>query len=384
MKNFLGYVRPNEKVGIRNLVLILSTSGLSNPIVMRLNNMIKGTVPVLTPNGRGQVGRDKEQFERTLIGLAGNPNIAATLIIGYDKQTVEYFESKVGKFGKPVSVLSIFEEQGTINATEKGMRILMDMVIEASNLKRSSISASELTFGLECGGSDVSSGQISNPVVGSLSDFHITRGGTSIFSETVELIGTEKILAKRAKNNIVAEEITYTIKKAFSDAAARGADIHSVNPVPENIEGGLKTLEKKALGALFKTGEAEITGVLNYAETPKQNGLFFMDTPFFSTESMTAMTAAGAQLILFTTGVGNNIGSSISPTIKITGNPNTGNLMSEHIDVDISETAVQNKKLEDRVKILYEEVIAVCDGKLTSSEVLYEVDQAISRLEPSV
>lgn len=384
MKEFSGFLRANEEVGIRNHVLVLSVTGLGNPLAKRIAQFIKGTVPVYTPNGRGQVGKDKEQLERTLVGLAGNPNVAATLVVSYDQQTADYFKEQIEDFGKPVETLSIFKENGTINATAKGMRLLTEMTIKASEAVRTKVPVSKLTLGLECGGSDLSSGKVSNPTVGSLSDTIVSMGGTSIFSETVELIGTEKILASRGKTKQISKEIISIIDSAFNDANDRGADVKSVNPVPENIEGGLQTLEKKALGALMKTGKSDISGVLKYAENPKNPGLYFMDTPFFSTESMTAMSAAGAQIILFTTGVGNNIGDSISPTVKITGNPNTSDLMSEHIDVDISTEVIPSGKSDEQLDYLFNELILMCNGKLTNVEVLEEVDQAISRLEPSV
>lgn len=384
MAEFSGFLRANEEVGIRNHVLVLSVTGLGNPLVKRITQFIKGTIPVYTPNGRGQVGKDKEQLERTLIGLAGNPNVAATLVVSYDQQTADYFKKQIENFGKPVETLSIFKENGTINATAKGMRLLTAMTIKASEAVRIKTPISKLTLGLECGGSDLSSGKVSNPAVGSLSDTIVSMGGTSIFSETVELIGTEKILASRGKTKQISQEIISVIDNAFNDANNRGADVKSVNPVPENIEGGLQTLEKKALGALMKTGKSDISGVLKYSEKPLNKGLFFMDTPFFSTESMTAMSAAGAQIILFTTGVGNNIGTSISPTVKITGNPNTSDLMSEHIDVDISTEVIPSGDSAEQLDYLLNEVISMCNGKLTNVEVLDEVDQAISRLEPSV
>src|SRR5699024_5403660 len=352
LMEFSGFLRPNEAIGIRNHVLVLSVSGLGNPLAKRLTQCIKGTIPIYTPNGRGQVGNDKQQLDRTLIGLSDNPNIAATLIISYDQQTADYFKERIEKNGKPVETLAIFKENGVMNATLKGMRILTEMVIKSSEIKRTPAPISYLNIGLECGGSDLSSGKVSNPTVGALSDVVVKSGGISIFSETVELIGTEKILAGRAKNKQIANEIIRTIESVFNSASERGVEIKTVNPVPENIEGGLQTLEEKALGALMKTGESEISGVLEYAEKPINPGLYFMDTPFFSTESMTAMVAGGAQIILFTTGVGNNIGNSISPTVKVTGNPNTSDLMAEHIDVDISTTTIPSGKMEERLEYL--------------------------------
>lgn len=384
LQSFLGFHRPDGKVGIRNHVLILSTSGLSNPLVRRLALCVRGTIPIYTPNGRGQVGQDFEQLERTLTGLAGNPNVASTLVVGYDEKTTQHYKHQIEKYKKRVETLSIFKERGVIRATEKGLRLLTEMVVEASVIERKKAPLSALTLALECGGSDPSSGKVSNPTVGDVSDFVIQLGGSAIFSETVELIGTEKILSNRAVNEHVAKDIQETIHGVFKDACERGVEVKSVNPVPENIEGGLDTLEEKALGALMKTGKSKISGVLDYAVKPSGPGLYFMNTPFFSSESMTAMAAAGAQVVLFTTGVGNNIACPLSPTIKITGNPDTSKLMSEHVDVDVSRNAVPDEDPKKRRDLLLTELIRVCNGKLTHAEVLDETDTAISRIGPSV
>lgn len=384
MDQFFGYQRADGRVGIRNHVVILSIMGLSNPLARRLAQCVNRTIPVFTPNGRGQVGKDREQLERTLIGLSKNPNVAAILILSYEKKSAEPYLEALKSFGKRVETVTILENNGVIGATAQGIKVLKDMLIDSSTIPRQPFPISSLTVALECGSSDPTSGKVSNPALGRVADRIIDEGGTVVFSETAELLGTEKILAARAINDSVAEQIVTTIKKAFAEAEAQGADIKSVNPVPENIDAGLETLENKSLGALMKTGSRTISGVLQYGEIPEKPGLYFMDTPFFSTESLTGMVAAGAQITLFSTGAGNNIASPISPAIKVTANPNTSHLMGEHIDLDISENVISNNDENKRSQVLFEGMLQVCSGKLTSSEVLDETDIAVSRLGSSV
>lgn len=384
MEQFFGYKRSDGRVGIRNHVLIMSIMGLANPLVRRLSECMKSVIPVYTPNGRGQVGEDRELTERTLLGLAGHPNVAAVLLVSYEEKSALTYMKRLQACGKPIQLLTILENQGVINATGQGIRLLTDMIIEASLLQREPVPISELTVALECGSSDPTSGQLSNPALGEAADRIVDRGGRVIFSETVELLGTEKILASRAVNEDVGKQIIATIKHAFEKAEASGGDIKSVNPVPENIESGLQTLEHKSLGALMKTGSRAISGVLQYSEIPAAPGLYFMDTPFYSAESMTGMTAGGAQITLFSTGVGNNIANPISPAIKISANPKAKLLMSEHIDLDISDSELLRRGERIRSKLVFDEMLKVCSGKLTSAEVLGETDICISRIGPSV
>jgi altronate dehydratase large subunit len=384
MDEFYGYRRTDGRVGIRNYVVILSIMGLSNPLARRLAHCVKDTIPVLTPNGRGQVGEDREQLKRTLIGLAENANVAAVLLVSYEKISAEPYMKKLSKSGKNVKLVTILENNGSIQATQQGLSVLTEMMINASTIQRESLPVSSLTVALECGSSDPTSGNICNPALGKVADRIIDAGGTVLFSETVELLGTEKILASRAINDKVAEQIMMTISNAFTAAEAQGASIKSVNPVPENIKAGLDTLENKSLGALMKTGSRKISGVLNYGEKPTAPGLYFMNTPFFSTESLTGMVSGGAQITLFSTGTGNNIANPLCPALKVTANSNTKNLMDEHIDLDISENVIPPDQAEKRAQVLYEEMLFICNGKLTKSEVLDESDIVVGRLGASV
>ena len=381
---FLGYHRPDGSVGIRNHVALLSIMGLTNPLGRRLQREVAGTIFIPTPNGRGQVGEDRALLERSLVGLAANPNIAAVCVLAYEAVSPRFYVDALRHTGKPVQVVTILENQGVIAATAQGLRTATELVINASAIPRLPAPLSKLSVALECGGSDPTAGRASNPTLGAVADRLIDAGGTVIFSETIELIGCERILAARAVSPAAGEAIIRTINDRLLAAEARGGDVRRVNPVPENIAAGLQTLEDKALGAMWKTGSRPIAGVLQYAERPPGPGLYLMDTPFFSTESMVGMAAGGAQLTLFSTGVGNNIGIPVGPALKVTGNPNTGGLMWEHVDVDVSGIVRGSEGVEQAASRVLAELLAVCSGKLVKGEVLDETDVAVSRLAASV
>ena len=226
----------------------------------------------------------------------------------------------------------------------------------------------DLIFGVKCGGSDATSGVASNAAVGEAVDRIIEAGGTAIFSETTEILGAEHILARRA----VSEEVAKKIYKAVHDnekmAMAAGVDLLGVNPVPDNIRGGISTIEEKSLGAILKAGSSPIQDVLGYGERPRHPGLYFMDSPSAATEVLTGLSAAGAQMILFSTGTGNPVGNPISPVLKITSNPRTVARMKEHIDVDVSEILTGNMSMREAGDRILQAIISVSNGHLTKAD----------------
>ncbi len=169
-----------------------------------------------------------------------------------------------------------------------------------------------------------------------------------------------------------------------AEAMQRGIDIRGVNPVPDNIRGGLTTIEEKSLGAMAKAGTSPLVGVLDYAERPRGPGLHFMATPAPATESMTALAAGGCQLILFATGVGNPSGAMVAPTIKVTGNINTARDFADNIDFDVTDVLEKDAPVEALGEDLFEFMLEVASGTLTASEVLGQRETAISRFAPTI
>ena len=380
---FWGYRRSNGAVGVRNQVAILAVMDNVNGIVKHLGQLVRGTLPIPVWYGRGQFGADDVLFRRTQVGLATNPNIAAVLVISLEKVSAEKVAADIAKSGKPVEHISVQDIGGTVEALAAGIRKLIPMVSEASAQRPEFVPLSNLILGVECGGTDTTSGIAANPALGFVADRVVEAGGTVYLSETSEWMGAEQVLAKRAKNDAVSSEIWAAVRRIEDSAVARGVDIRGANPVPDNIRGGITTIEEKSLGAIIKGGTTEIQGVLDYSVAAEGRGLYLMDTAAPAAESMTGLAGGGAQVILFSTGQMNIMGNLIAPTLKITGNPRTAERLRDNVDVDVS-AMLQGESLESAGNRLLEFTLGVASGRLTKAEILGDEDIAISRIEPTV
>ena len=381
---FLGYRRENGLVGVRNVVVVLSAMDNTNPSAERIASMVSGTAVLMTPFGRSQIGADFEVTLRTLAGIASHPNVAAVLVLSLSLASGEELARRVRESSKPVEVLGLQESGSAMAMTMEGVRIAARLVLQASGLQREPCPVSELTVAVECGGSDTTSGLASNPAVGRFSDRLVDAGGTIILSEPAEFMGAEHLLAERAVNPEDGKKI-YDMVRWFEDEANRnGVDMRGTNPTPDNIEGGLTTLEEKSLGAIAKGGTRPIVEVIEYSESPSRQGLVIMNTPSAACESMTGLAAGGAQIIIFSTGRGNAIGAPIAPTVKVTGNPNTARTMRENIDVDVSGILTAGQDLDTAGDRVWQRVVKVAGGMLTACEVLNEQQLSVSRFGPSV
>ena len=380
----LGYVRPNGDIGVRNLVAVLSAMDNANPAANRIGALVANTVVLSTPFGRTQIGHDAYMTTKTLTGLANHPNIASVLVLGLSLEIADSLAGEIQATGKRVKTLGLQECGGPVALTAEGIRIAADMVREASLLQRAPVPFSELIVAVECGGSDTTSGIASNPAVGAFSDRFVDAGGTIILSEPAEFMGAEHILADRAATPEIGQQI-YDMVGWFEDEAKRaGVDMRGINPTPDNIEGGLTTLEEKSLGAIIKGGTRTIQEVIDYADRPAKKGLVIMNTPSAACESMTGLAGGGAHIILFSTGRGNSVGAPVAPTIKVTGNPHTAAQMEEIIDVDVSVILTDGGAVEVAGEQVWQEVSNVASGKLTLCEILGEQQLSVSRFGPSV
>ena len=378
---FLGYRRKNGTTGIRNKVLILPTVSCSAEVANIISNQVYGTVAIQNHLGCGQIGKDLEMTRRTLKGLAINPNIFGVIVLGLGCETVrpDSIASEIAKSGKPVEVVTVQHEGGTLNATLKGVRLAMKMVQAMSLENKVECDISELVLAVECGGSDPTSGIIANPVTGLIADRIVQLGGTVILSETTEFIGAEHILARRGKNPEVSRMIFDIVNQVEERAKYIGADIKGGNPSPGNIEGGLSTLEEKSLGCIHKAGSSVVNEVLPYAQIPSEKGLVIMDSPGFDVDSVTGMVASGAQLCLFTTGLGTGVGNPIAPVIKMTGNPETFKKMEDNIDINAGQIIEDKMPLQEFSDKVFAGIIDVLNGKMTKAEVLKFSEASIWR-----
>jgi len=239
-------------------------------------------------------------------------------------------------------------------------------------------------MGIECGGSDATSGIAANPAVGVASDLLIEAGGTSIFSETPKLIGAEHILVKRAVDGDVAKKLLEVVARFEEKLKSAGLNMRGTQPSPGNIEGGLTTLEEKSLGCVHKAGSSSLQDVLEYADAPAGRGLYFMDTTGYDIESISAMVAGGAEIIVFTTGRGTPTGVPIAPVVKVTGNSRTYRKMKDNIDVNAGTIIDGSESIEEVGLRIYEEILAVASGKQTKTEKLGFVEFGISRVGPTI
>lgn len=381
------YRRPDGKYGIRNKVLILPTVSCSNETARIISNQVPGTICITNQRGCGQVGKDAEQTFRTLMGLSLNPNIYGTIIVGLGCETTQpmrLYEEIKKRSNKPLEVLIIQDEGGTLKTIEKGAILAQRMVQEMSLIQREEVDISNLILATNCGGSDATSGISANPALGYCSDVIVENGGTVMLGETTEFIGAEHILAKRAKNEDVKNKILKIVSDLENEFIRLNVDVRGANPSPGNIKGGLTTLEEKSLGGISKGGTSKINEVVKYAEIPQEKGLIIMDTPGYDIESVTGMVAGGAQLCVFTTGRGTPIGNPIIPVIKITGNKNTYNKMKENIDLDVSSILDGKKSIQEAGNEILQEVISVCNGKETKAESFGFSELGIYRIGLSV
>jgi altronate dehydratase large subunit len=369
---FHGYKRIDGKIGVRNHTLILPTVACANETCRIIAENLPEAVSLVNQNGCGEVEGNRQITQKVLSGLAANPNVFGTLMIGLGcelNQAEEMSRIIRSKTNKPLEVLLIQEEGGTLNTINKGIRIAQDLIRQASSCQRELFDISHLTIGVECGGSDSTSGLVANPVIGRVSDLLIDLGGTVMFSETTEIIGAEHLLAQRAASPEVSNKIFEIVNRRESYLRGVGEDLRSGQPSPGNKAGGLSTIEEKSLGCIHKGGTRPIMEILDYASDTKKKGLVIMDTPGYDVLSVTAKVAGGSQLIIFTTGRGNPIGNPIAPVVKVTANKDTFNKMKDNIDLDFSEVLEGVRSIEEVGNEVLEEIVRIANGKRTKAEV---------------
>ena len=370
---FWGYRRPDGRVGTRNHVLILATVGCAAETARLAADGLYGAVSFINQNGCGESSRNLRRTRDVLLGLAAHPNVYGVVAIGLGceiNRMDDFLAELKARTSKPVEALLIQEEGGTIETVAKAKKIARRMIIEASMCRREECDLSELILGVECGGSDATSGLVSNPVMGLVSDRVVAAGGTSMFSETVEMIGAEHILARRAATPEVGQKILDYVRHREQEQIDAGEDVRKTQPSPGNKDGGITTLEEKSLGCIYKGGSTPIVDMIDCAHAPEKKGLVLMDTPCYDMLSVTAKAAGGCQLIVFTTGRGNAIGNPVVPVMKVTANGETFRRMNDNIDLDMSGVLTENVSLDEMADRTLKQIADTLSGRLTSAEVL--------------
>ena len=378
-----GYRRPDGRLGIRNHVLLLPCSLCAAETARFTAENVKGSIYLPNQGGCSLSKKDYEITMDTLSGIAANPNVYGTILIGNGCEVIQAadLEKEIrNKTSKPLECFIIREEGGSRKTVEKAAAAAEKMVKEAEKQKRVLADAAELILGTECGGSDPTSGLAANPVVGICGDSLTALGGTVILSETPEMIGAEHLLAKRCRTKELGDSLLAMISGFEESFRLVGENPRYGNPTPGNKAGGITTLEEKSLGCIHKAGTAPISQVVGYAKPITQKGLAVMDTPGQDIASIAGMAAAGAQAVVFTTGHGTPTGFGILPVIKITANSSTAKAMQDHIDFDCSDVLEKGLPIQDAGEELMKLLIEVCEGRETKAELLGFNDMSMARV----
>ena len=380
--SFLGYRRPNGGVGTRNYIGVMATVNCSATVVSRIARHFEGSIDVTGSSidsvvavthqsgcGIPAGGAEISMLHRVLRGYIGHPNFGGWLIVGLGCE-VNQISDLIGSESisqVPIRKLCIQEEGGTRAAIETGIGLVSELVAATAGIPRTPTALSELSVGLQCGGSDGWSGITANPALGNAVDRLIAGGGAAILAETPEIHGAEELLKRRAASSDVAGQLQAKVDWWQNYLAEHNQDL-SANPSPGNLAGGITTILEKSLGAVAKSGSSPLCGVLDYAETLRESGLWFMDSPGYDPCSVTGEVAAGANLICFTTGRGSVFGAAGAPTIKIASNSELFERMRDDMDIDCGGIVHGSDSIEAAGDRILRSIIDIASGKRTNSE----------------
>ena len=385
-RTFEGYRRATGKVGVRNYIGVLTSVNCSATVARHIAQAaerqglldaypdIDGIVPITHASGCGMAGSGEgfEVLRRTLWGTAANPNFGGVMLVGLGCEVLQIGRLKAD-YGLDESdtfqSFTIQDTGGTRRAIEEGLDRLAAMLPRVGGARRTTVPASEITLGLQCGGSDAWSGVTSNPALGVASDRLAGLGATVILSETPEIYGAEHLLIARATSVQVADKLRARLAWWEAYTARNGGEMDN-NPAPGNKAGGLTTILEKSLGAVAKAGGTVLEDVAEYAEPIAEKGLVFMDSPGFDPCSATGQVASGATMIAFTTGRGSAFGCKPSPSIKLSSNTEIYRRMQDDIDIDCGSIATGEASIEAKGGEILAYLLEVASGRRTKSEEL--------------
>lgn len=380
---FYGYRRKEGRPGIRNHVLLLPTCACASESCRIAASQVRGAVSIVFNTGCSDVAANTAMSQKVLTGFALHPNVYGVVIIGLGCETVPHAklrEKIQAQTSKPVVSFGIQEEGGTLKTIEKAVRAAREMAAEAGLQQKERFDISELLMGIECGGSDATSGIASNPAVGSLSDRLVDLGASTIMSESIEWIGGEHVLARRAATPEIHDQIIRVCEAYEKHLLGAGQDCRAGQPTPGNKAGGLSTIDEKSLGCIRKGGTRPIVEVLEQAERPTKQGAIVMDTAGYDISSVTSMVAAGCQVVIFTTGRGTPTGNAIVPVFKVTANAHTYSWMEDNMDADLSPILSGEKTIAESGRMLLEKIHEVANGRLTKAEAYGFSDIAVDHV----
>ena len=373
-ETFMGYRRKDGRAATRNEIWIIPTVGCVNDCAKALvrdnqdlvTDSIDGLYTFTHPFGCSQTGHDHAQTRKLLAALARHPNAGAVLVLslGCENLTHEQFLTELGEYDH--DRIKFLTCQDVDDELVAGREILKELAAYATQFQREPISSSELVVGMKCGGSDGLSGITANPTIGRFSDMLCARGGSTVLTEVPEMFGAEGFLMDRCQNEKVFEKAVHMIN-GFKEYFISHNEVVYDNPSPGNKQGGITTLEDKSCGCVQKGGSAPIMDVIGYGDAVTTKGLNMLYGPGNDLVSATALTAAGAHMILFSTGRGTPFGAP-APTLKIATNSQLAAKKSTWIDFNAGVVADGEKTLDEAGADLYQLVLDVASGKQTCAE----------------
>jgi len=380
--HFAGFRRPDGRVGTRNFVLIVPTSMCASHEAQQISIIAEYTLynrekfpnvdgVVAIPHNKGcgcQDGSTIDVMLRTLSNYADHPNVGGVVLIdlGCEKtnlsQVEKYLLKRDKSFNKPMAKIGIQDVGGTQAAIEQGLLEVELMLPEVNRATREQVSVSELVLGVKCGGSDGFSGISANPSLGRAADLLVKSGGTVLITEVPEFCGAEHILAGRARDVETGRAI-YGMVDWYKEYASKFGAVLNQNPSTGNKIGGLLNITIKSLGAIAKAGTTRVEGVVDYAETPVERGLNLMQGPGYDQESTPGLVAAGATVIVFTTGRGTTIGNAIAPVIKLASNTRVFERMANDLDLSAGGVIDGTETIDDVGARVFEQIVRVAGGE---------------------
>lgn len=382
MSEIKGFVRQNGSVGIRNYILVVSTVQCANNVAIRIAEE-SNAIPIVHDFGCMEFEENSNRTKLGLLKACENPNVAGVLLIGLGCEQIDINElyKYVEVLGKPVYKISIQNEGGPKESIDKGMKYIDKLENDIKNFKRENISMDKVVVGVQCGGSDWTTAIAGNTVIGAMTDLIVNNGGTVLMSEVVGFPGSEHIVADRAINKDIGNEILDMVTDLREDYVKQyGQTIEEVNPTPGNKAGGITTLVEKSMGNIKKMGTVSVDGVIKVGENIPYPGLWVLDCRSQGPDSFvtTAFAMAGAQITAFSTGRGSPIGNGVMPLVKITGNPSSFKSLNSIMDFNAGRV-VLGESIEEVGADLYRLILEVANGKKTKSEFNKNFDYTIPR-----
>lgn len=401
---FKGFRRPDGRVGTRNWVLIVPTSMCASHEAAQISMIAEYTLysrdrfpnvdgVVAIPHNKGCGCADGSGIEvmlRTLANYADHPNVGGVILmdLGCEKTNLSlverYLLNRGQSFNKPTAKIGIQDVGGTQAAIAQGLKYVEEMLPEVNRCERAEVSIGELVLGVKCGGSDGFSGLSANPSLGRAADLLVRSSGTVLITEVPEFCGAEHILANRAKDAETGRA-TYRMVDWYKEYAAKWGTVLGQNPSPGNVAGGLLNITIKSLGAIAKAGTTRVEGVTDYAQPPKGRGLWLMQGPGYDQESTPGLVAAGATMIVFTTGRGTTIGNAIAPVIKLASNTPVFEWMSRDLDLSAGGVIDGTETIDQVGARVFEYVRRVASGEVVAKaeehkhrEFQFWAEQAVS------